>query len=186
MCPRPGRLWAHPAAASCRSASARTPGAACCAHHLQPQHRKVRAASIHYSKRGMFSAVSHRLPVQHSVTKWAPGWPQAHADIPDIQWVCFLCIRWVRRDSCLPYPDCAVACSTTHVVAVTGSPGAPSPDNTPTFFCWSPLLKLYHEQYARVLTLRPLRSTSSDPPLMVSYTCSQFRRETRHETSLAN
>jgi hypothetical protein len=55
-------------------------------------------------------------------------------------------------------------------------PAGPSPDSTPTFFCWSALLKLYQLQYARAFTLRPFRSTSSDPPLMVSYTWVQGGR----------
>mmetsp|Transcript_29408 Transcript_29408/g.75018 ORF Transcript_29408/g.75018 Transcript_29408/m.75018 type:complete len:214 (-) Transcript_29408:1421-2062(-) len=44
------------------------------------------------------------------------------------------------------------------------------PDSCPTFFCWSRPLKLYQEQYARVGTERPDRSTSSLPSLISSYT----------------
>ena len=50
------------------------------------------------------------------------------------------------------------------------------PDKSPTFFCWSELLKLYHEQYARALTVLLPREISSAPPLSSSNTVlSAFR-----------
>mmetsp|Transcript_30406 Transcript_30406/g.76079 ORF Transcript_30406/g.76079 Transcript_30406/m.76079 type:complete len:222 (-) Transcript_30406:1803-2468(-) len=60
------------------------------------------------------------------------------------------------------------------------------PDSSPTFFCWSPDLKLYHEQYARALTVRPPRLISSAPPDSDSYTVLVSSRSPRSWSTYIN
>mmetsp|Transcript_6152 Transcript_6152/g.22501 ORF Transcript_6152/g.22501 Transcript_6152/m.22501 type:complete len:271 (-) Transcript_6152:171-983(-) len=53
------------------------------------------------------------------------------------------------------------------------------PDKSPTFFCWSEDLKLYHEQYALEFTVRVPKETSSAPPVSSSNTDLPLSSESR-------